>query len=95
MVFVVLELVVKPECVDELREMLKAALPDTRSYDGCHGVTGFVNEDGRTMLFTERWTSKSHYVQYLAWRTENGTLEQVIGLCAGPPSIRYFDQVDV
>lgn len=95
MVLVVVELMAKEQCVDALRTLIVETLPDTRVYDGCYGVTGFLNEDGRTMALHEQWTSKAHHKHYLAWRTETGALEAAVALCEGPPSIRCFDQIDV
>ena len=33
-----LEIQIKPECVDEVKAFLKEALPDTRAYAGCKGI---------------------------------------------------------
>ena len=66
MVLVLVELIAKPECVDALRRQLTEALPDTRSYDGCQSVTAFLNEDGRTILLSEQWTSRTHHERYVA-----------------------------
>lgn len=35
---VMLEIQIKPECVDEVKALLKEALPDTRAYAGCQGI---------------------------------------------------------
>ena len=93
MVLVVVELTAKADCVDALRKLVVEALPETRVYDGCHGVTGFLNEDGRTLALHEQWTSKTHHERYLAWRIETGAFEEAVALCEGPPAIRYFDSV--
>ena len=95
MVLVVVELTAKADRVGALRKLVGEALPETRVYDGCHGVTGFLNEDGRTVALHEQWRSKAHHEEYMAWRTETGALEAAVALCQGLPSIRYFDQIDV
>ena len=35
-----------------------------------------------------------HYDKYLKFRTEDGTLETIAGLCENAPSIRVFDIID-
>ena len=99
MTLVILEVVAKPECVDSMKEMLKTALPDTRSYDGCQDVTVFLNEDGRTFVLVERWDSKEHYEKYLEWRTDPGagvtSLDDLGSMIAEEPSIRYWEPVGV
>ena len=71
MVLVVVELMAKEQCVDALRTLIVEALPDTRVYDGCYGVTGFLNEDGRTMALHEQWTSKAHHKTLLGLAHRN------------------------
>ena len=95
-VIVLLEMKVKPEAVDAVKARLKEALPDTRAYDGCQGVDVCDNtEESGNLVFYERWDSRQHYEKYLAWRTETGAMEQLSASLAGPPSIRYFERVDV
>ena len=48
-------------------------------------------EKPNNWVFTEVWDSKSHYEKYLQFRTEDGTLDAVAGLCIEAPSIRIFD----
>jgi quinol monooxygenase YgiN len=48
-----------------------------------------------TLVFYERWASRDHYQKYLAWRTETGAVNQLSAKLTAPPSIRYFEQVDV
>ena len=40
---VLLEVQVKPECVQEVKDYLKEALPDTRAYDGCQSIDIYGN----------------------------------------------------
>ena len=94
MSLVLFEVVAKPECVDQLKEMAKEAFPDTRAYEGCQGIGAFLNEDGRTFVFVEHWDSKEHYEKYLAWRTETGVIAQLVSLLEAVPSIRYFETVE-
>lgn len=95
-VVVLLEIKVKPEAVNEVKAFLKDVLPDTRSYAGCQGIDIYNNADDATnFVFYERWDSREHYQKYLSWRTETGVLDKLGAKLAGPPSIRYYDRVDV
>ena len=89
-----LEAKAKPEHVQDVIDLLKQRLPETRAYDGCQEITIYLNEDGHTFVFTEQWDSKSHYEKYLAWREETGVLADLVALLEGPPDIRFFEAVD-
>ncbi len=47
------------------------------------------------MVFVEDWDSREQYEKYLAWRTERGDLEKLMGWLSGEPSIRYYGNVGV
>lgn len=92
---VMLEAKVKADSVETLRALMVAAFPDTRAFAGCVNLASYVSQDDpHTFIFVEQWTSRDAYERYLAWRTENGTLAQLMSLLDGPPLIRYFDLVD-
>ena len=95
-VVVLLEMQIKPEAVDEVKAFMKENLPDTRAYEGCQGLDVYDNMDetGNLVVY-ERWDSRPHYEKYLAWRTETGTMDQLGTKLKAPPSIRYFERVDV
>jgi len=94
-VLVILELKLKPESVNTLKEMLPAILPDTRSFAGCQDITFYSNQDDpQVFVAAERWESKDAYQKYLAWRTETGVMAKLGSLLTAPPSIRYFDAID-
>jgi quinol monooxygenase YgiN len=93
---VLLELRTKADSVAAFMSLLTAALPDTRAFDGCRALTVHVNqEDSQNFVFVEHWASYDAYQKYLAWRTENGSLAQLMSLLDGPPTIRCFDAVNV
>ena len=95
-VLVTLDFNVKPGKVGELREWLRGELHHTRAFDGCNGITIHSDQDDPNhVVFVENWDSRQHYEKYLAWRTERGDLEKLVGWIAGEPSIRYFDNVGV
>jgi quinol monooxygenase YgiN len=94
-IMVLLEGKAKAEKVNHLKAVLPKLFPDTRRYEGCRGITAYVNaDDGRTVVFVEYWDTKAHYERYLAGRTETGVIAELVGMLEVPPSIRYFEQID-
>ena len=92
---VLLEAKSQPGGIDTLKSAFVEVLPDTRAYDGCHGVTVHQDQDDPDVLvLVETWETREHYERYLAWRVETGLIGQLETMLAGPPSIRYFDDVD-
>ena len=95
-VLVLVEINVKPENADDVTSFLRDELHATRGFEGCNGLTFHRNQDDpNTMVAVEDWDSRQHYEKYLAWRTERGDLEKLVGWSQGDPSIRYFDNVGV
>ena len=56
----------KPETINNLKETLKSALPDTRNFDGCISVKTFIEESTNTIYLIEDWESLEHQQKYLA-----------------------------
>lgn len=69
---VLVEFPVKPGKRDELEAALRAALPDTRAFDGCRDIKVFHDAERDTFVLIEKWDSFEHYDKYLAWRMETG-----------------------
>ena len=93
---VILEVTAKKGTGMQLVENLRALLPDTRNKDGCEGVEVTTNlDDADNLVLVERWATRKHYENYLAWRQQRGDLDKLAAALAGPPSIRYFDLTSV
>jgi len=94
-VSVLLEGVLKEGLVDEFVGICKGAYPVTRAYDGCQGINLTLNvDDPKNYVMTEVWDSKEHYGKYLAFRTEDGTVDAITAMSAEGPVIRIFDIAD-
>lgn len=93
-VLVLVEAKAKPDMVESIKDFVTPLFPETRAYDGCQGVTMYVEPEGQTFVFVEHWDSTAQYERYLAWRTETGVLDQLVSMLDGEPSIRYFEAVD-
>jgi len=92
---VVLEITAAEGKADELIAMLRKHLADTRARKGCEGLTVHRGQDEpNTVLLIERWASRADDEAYRAWRADAGAIDGLAALVDGPPSIRYFDDVD-
>ena len=91
-VSVLLEGVLKEDQVEKFTELCKEAYIVTRAYDGCQGINLTLNvENNNNFVMTETWESKEHYEKYLAFRTQDGTVELIGSICDEGPTIRIFD----
>ena len=67
----------KAESLETLKEAMRRALPETRSFDGCHSVNTFIEESTNTIHLIEDWESLNHQAAYLNWRVETGLLDNL------------------
>ena len=65
----------KEGMMNDLKEMLKNALPDTRSFNGCISVETYIEESSNTVHLIEDWETLEHQADYLKWRVETGLLD--------------------
>ena len=73
----------KAETLDDLKELLKAALPDTRNFSGCISVSTYLEESSNTVHLIEDWETLDHQKEYLAWRVKTGLLDLLEPLLEG------------
>jgi quinol monooxygenase YgiN len=83
---VTLQFPTKPELSDAFYDKLVAALPETRAYDGCLGVTTHRDlDDPSQVLLIEEWESREHQLAYRNWRAETGLLNALGPMLASEP----------
>ncbi len=93
---ILLELQVLPEKIEELKASFALMLRDTRAFDGCIDLLVVTNQDDAlNMVLIETWESREKYDKYMAWREETGGLDILGSMLSQPPSIRYFDGIDL
>ena len=92
-IVVLVEFNSKPEATNTLKQFLADALPDSRAYDGCISIDVCNSDDN--FVIVAKWESREHQEKYMAWRTEQGTLEKLGEMLSSGPSFRYFDQLDI
>ena len=73
----------KSESLETLKDAMKRALPDTRSFEGCLSVNTFIEESTNTIHLIEDWETLDHQATYLNWRVENGLLTDLDPLLDG------------
>jgi quinol monooxygenase YgiN len=94
-VYVLIDTQVKPEALEQVKAALKAALPDTRAFDGCRGVNCYANaEDPNNLIIVDEWETRQHHAKYAAWREETGFNEQMMSALSAPPIFRFFERLD-
>lgn len=86
------EFSIKPEKLDEFLDIMKAALVDTRAFDGCEGLDTYTSQDEPGLVvLVEMWADRSKHEAYLAWRVEGGMMEMLADFVTAPPRFAYFD----
>tara|TARA_Y100000768_G_scaffold372226_1_gene339701 strand:- start:230 stop:535 length:306 start_codon:yes stop_codon:yes gene_type:complete len=73
----------KAETLETLKDAMRSALPDTRSYEGCLSVNTFIEESTNTIHLIEDWETLDHQATYLNWRVETGLLTDLDPLLDG------------
>ena len=81
--------------LEELKNLFREALVDTRAFDGCISIEVYVEEGTETIHLVEDWESKAHQQRYQAWRDETGIAETVGPFLAGEPRFNYFEKQDI
>ena len=76
----------KEGMLEDLKETLKTALPDTRSFDGCISVDTYIEDSTNTIHLIEDWETLDHQAKYLNWRVETGLLDDLDPILAGGAS---------
>jgi quinol monooxygenase YgiN len=93
---VILSLQVNPENREELLAVLTTILPDTRTYQGCQGVTVTTNEDDlHNIVLLEKWNHRSDHESYMDWRTERGDIDKLVALLSAPPAVSYLETISI
>ena len=93
--YAMLEFTAKKGFGPDLLTGLRAALPTTRSKDGCLSLELTVNQDNSdNMIIVMRWQTRKHYETYRAWREEMGDVKRFADVTESGLSTRFFDIAD-
>lgn len=92
----ILEVEIKPEVGAEMEEGMRAAVPDTRAFDGCIAIDVTRRDDNpNAWVIYEEWESKGHHERYIQWRTDTGFFDVWGPMMAGEPKTTYLQPVDM
>ncbi|WP_217551107.1 putative quinol monooxygenase [Streptomyces sp. GbtcB6] len=93
-VYVTTELKTRPEHTEQAVNKLREALPESLDHDGCEAIHLRRDQDDPTHIvsFTQ-WAGRRDYENYLKWRTETGSMDEMDELFTDPQSITYFDTI--
>ena len=95
-VTVTLGLQIKLDKLDEFKQAIKAAIPDTRAYSGCISIQVLEDQDKPgAITLLEVWGTKEDQIKYIAWRTETGFMEALGGMLESEPVIIYHDDLNL
>ena len=94
-VTILLSVSARPGQGDALVKAFQDILPDTRTYEGCQGVTLHQRaDDADSVLLVERWASVEAHDAYSVWRRDSGTLGSIMELAGGRPGTQVFTDAD-
>lgn len=86
---------VKTDQFETLFPFLEDNLPVVRGFKGCIQVRVFFDALSNEMLLEEEWLSQDHHQAYLRFIDANGVLAQLASFLEQPPTIKYFNHVEV
>jgi quinol monooxygenase YgiN len=79
---------------DDVLALLLQLAPESNGQPGCESISIRRNQDDpENVIGDTRWTTRQHYDDYLAWRTENGFTATFDDMIAQPMLIRYYDEI--
>ncbi|MDB5582412.1 MAG: Antibiotic biosynthesis monooxygenase [Bradyrhizobium sp.] len=87
---------VKHGRADDLVALIRSLVAESLEHDGCEKISIRQNQDDpEDVISAQRWASRQHYLDYVAWRTENGVTAQFEDLLASPIGVRFFNDVEM
>ena len=76
----------KVDTLEILKDAMRTALPDTRSFEGCISVDTYIDESSNTIHLIEDWETLEDQAAYLNWRIETGLLTSLDPILEGGAS---------
>ena len=68
---------------DDMANVFKEALVDTRAFEGCNAIDVYYEEKTNTFTLIEDWASLENYETYLQWRIDTGIADILNPLLVG------------
>ena len=93
---VFLDFKAQPNKVNEVIEMLKLTLPETRGFKGCLGLKCYQDCDDKTVFkFVEHWETNEDYQKYRDWRAQGSEIIKLIEKLDGEMKTTFFDDTGI
>ncbi|CZF78413.1 hypothetical protein GCE9029_00821 [Grimontia celer] len=86
---------VKPDQFQTLLPFLEDNLPNVRGFKGNMQVKVLFDEKNNEMFLDEEWLTLESHQAYLNFIEQNGILEELGSFLLAPPTIKYFDKVEI
>ena len=68
---------------DDMANVFKEALVDTRAFEGCNAIDVYYEEKTNTFTLIEDWACLENYETYLQWRIDTGIADILNPLLVG------------
>ena len=79
----------------DLLECLCEMVPETRKKDGAISIDICIDQDNPDkIVLVERWDTRTHHENYVAYRKEKGDIEKIMTMLSTPPKFIWADLVD-
>ena len=73
----------KPGQAEAMEGLFRAALSETRAFQGCERIDVVFNDAANTYLLVEYWDLETSYNRYLQWRTDTGIADALAPIIEG------------
>jgi quinol monooxygenase YgiN len=73
----------KPGQAEAMEGLFRAALSETRAFQGCEQIDVVFNDAANTYLLVEYWDLETSYDRYLQWRTDTGIADALAPIIEG------------
>ena len=78
-----------------LLECLSEMVPETRKKEGAISIDVCVDQDNSDrIVLVERWDSRFHHENYVAYRKERGDIDKIMTMLSSPPKFIWSDLMD-
>ena len=86
---------VKTDRIESLVQFLTDNLNNVRSFNGCHSVDVYFNDDQSTLLLDEQWQDVEHHQAYIEFIQNNGVMAALADYFQAPPIITYLNKLAI
>lgn len=86
----------RPKEMEDFLSWAKAMLPETLEFEGCESVTFHRDaEDAGRLVLLERWSSAEHREKYVATRSQQGEMSEMLSLLAEPVTVQVLSDLEM